>query len=55
MGFWQKSLDAYQKYLDELPSAQDAREAKSIHKSIAHLKKEIFAEGPSSGSQSTPK
>jgi len=55
MGFWQKSLDAYRKYLDELPSAQDAREAKNIHKAIAHLEKEIFAEGPSSGSQSTPK
>jgi tetratricopeptide (TPR) repeat protein len=49
MGFWQKSLDAYRKYLDELPSAKDAREAKSIHKAIARLQKEIFAEGPSSG------
>jgi tetratricopeptide (TPR) repeat protein len=49
MGFWQKSLDAYRKYLDELPSAKDAREAKNIHKAIAHLQKEIVAEGPSSG------
>jgi tetratricopeptide (TPR) repeat protein len=49
MGFWQKSLDAYRKYLDELPSAKDAREAKSIHKAIARLQKEIVAEGPSSG------
>jgi tetratricopeptide (TPR) repeat protein len=49
MGFWQKSLDAYQKYLDELPSAQDAREDKRIHKAIARLRKEIVAEGPSSG------
>jgi tetratricopeptide (TPR) repeat protein len=48
MGFWQKSLDAYRKYLDELPSAKDAREAKSIHKAIARLQKEIVAEGPSS-------
>ena len=55
MGFWQKSLDAYRKYLDELPSAQDAREAKSIHKAIARLSKEIVAEGPSSGSRSTLK
>ena len=55
MGLWQKSLDAYRKYLDELPSAKDAREAKNIHKAIARLQKEIFAEGPSSGSQSTPK
>jgi tetratricopeptide (TPR) repeat protein len=55
MGFWQKALDAYRKYLDELPSAKDAREAKNIHKTIARLQKEIFAEGPSSGSQSPPK
>ena len=55
MGLWQKSLDAYRKYLDELPSAKDAREAKNIHKAIARLQKEIFAEGPSSGSQSTLK
>jgi len=49
MGFWQKSLDAYRKYLDELPSAKDAREAKDIHKAIARLQQEITAEGPSSG------
>jgi tetratricopeptide (TPR) repeat protein len=48
MGFWQKSLDAYRKYLDELPSAKDAREAKSIHKAIARLQKDIVAEGPNS-------
>jgi len=48
MGFWQKSLEAYRKYLDELPSAKDAREAKQIHKAIARLQKEIFAVGPSS-------
>jgi tetratricopeptide (TPR) repeat protein len=46
MGFWQKSLDAYKKYLDELPSAKDAREAKRIHRAIAQLQKEIVAEGP---------
>jgi len=52
MGSWQKSLDAYQKYLDELPSAKDAREAKDIHKAIGRLQQEITAEGPSSrGSQ----
>jgi tetratricopeptide (TPR) repeat protein len=55
MGFWQKSLEAYRKYLDELPSAKDAREAKTIHKAIARLQKEVFAEGPSSVSQSAPK
>jgi tetratricopeptide (TPR) repeat protein len=51
MGFWKKSLDAYRKYLDSLPSAQDAREARSIHKAIARLQKEIFAEGPTSSSR----
>lgn len=48
MGQWKKSLDAYQKYLDELPSAKDAREAKDIHKAIARLQREIVAEGDSS-------
>ena len=51
MGLWQKALEAYRKYLDELPSAKDAREAKSIHKAIARLQKEIFAEGPTSSSR----
>jgi tetratricopeptide (TPR) repeat protein len=49
----QKALDAYRKYLDELPSAKDAREAKSIHKAIARLEKELPSGGKSSGSQST--
>ena len=48
MGQWKKSLDAYQKYLDELPSAKDAREAKEIHKAIARMQREIVAEGNSS-------
>jgi len=48
MGQWKKSLDSYQKYLDELPSAKDAREAKDIHKAIARMQKEIVAEGDSS-------
>jgi tetratricopeptide (TPR) repeat protein len=51
MGQSQKALDAYRKYLDELPSARDAREDKRIHKAIARLQKEIVAEGPSSGSR----
>jgi len=48
MGQWKKSLDAYQKYLDELPSAKDAREAKEIHRAIDRMRKEIVAEGNSS-------
>jgi len=50
MGQWKKSLDAYTKYLDELPSAKDAREAKEIHKAIARMQREIAAEGESSHS-----
>lgn len=48
MGQWKKSLDAYQKYLDELPSAKDAREAKDIHKAMARMQREYVAEGDSS-------
>ena len=48
MGQWRKSLNAYQKYLDELPSAKDAREAKDIHRAIARMQREIVAEGDSS-------
>jgi len=53
MELWQKALDSYRKYLDELPSAQDAREDKRIHKAIARLEKELPSGGESSGSQST--
>jgi tetratricopeptide (TPR) repeat protein len=53
MGNPQKALDAYRKYLDELPSAQDAREDKRIHKAIARLEKQLPSGGKSSGSPST--
>jgi tetratricopeptide (TPR) repeat protein len=39
MGERKKALEAYRKYLDELPSAQDAHEAKTIHKAIARLER----------------
>jgi tetratricopeptide (TPR) repeat protein len=48
-----KALDAYRRYLDELPSAEEAREAKSIHKAIARLQQQLSAGAKSSGSQST--
>ena len=41
MGLKQKALDAYQKYLDELPSTKDALEAKDVHNAIARLRKEL--------------
>ena len=53
MGQPQKALDAYRKYLDELPSARDAREDKRIHKAITRLEKELPSGGKSSGSPST--
>ena len=37
----QKALDAYRKYLDLLPSAKDAEEAKEIHKAIARLERRL--------------
>ena len=40
----QKALDAYERYLDELPSAKEAAEAKDAQRAIARLQKEV---GPS--------
>ncbi len=36
----QKALDAYQHYLDELPSAKDAAEARDAQRAIARVKKQ---------------
>lgn len=36
-----KALDAYQRYLDELPSAQAAADAKFAQHAVARLKKEM--------------
>lgn len=38
-GVRQKALDAYQKYLDLLPSDQDAQNAKEVHRAIDRLLK----------------
>ena len=37
----QKALDAYQHYLDELPSAKDAAEAKDVRRTVERLKKQL--------------
>jgi tetratricopeptide (TPR) repeat protein len=37
----QKALDAYQRYLDELPSAQEASEAKKVNRIVARLQSEL--------------
>lgn len=36
-----KALDAYQRYLDELPSAQEAAEAKGARRAVTRLQKEL--------------
>jgi tetratricopeptide (TPR) repeat protein len=41
LGLRQKALDAYRKYLDLLPSAKDAEEAKEVHKAIARLERQL--------------
>ena len=51
MGSWKKSLDSYQRYLDELPSAKDAREAKTVHRAIDRLHQDIVAEGDTASHQ----
>ena len=40
MGLKQKALSSYQQYLDELPSAKDAEQAKEVHRAIARLEQE---------------
>jgi tetratricopeptide (TPR) repeat protein len=40
----QKALEAYQRYLDELPTAKEAAEAKDAQRAVARLQKEV---GPS--------
>lgn len=37
----QKALDAYQHYLDELPSASQAAEAREAQRAVARLRKEL--------------
>jgi tetratricopeptide (TPR) repeat protein len=37
----QKALEAYQRYLDELPSAKDAADAKEAQRAVARLQKEL--------------
>jgi tetratricopeptide (TPR) repeat protein len=38
----QKALDAYQRYLDELPSAKDAADAQEVHRAVARLKRQVW-------------
>jgi tetratricopeptide (TPR) repeat protein len=38
----QKALDAYQRYLDELPSAKDAADARDAQRAIERLRKQLW-------------
>lgn len=44
LGFKQKALANFQKYLDMLPSDKQAAEAKDVHKAIARLDHELGKE-----------
>jgi tetratricopeptide (TPR) repeat protein len=37
----QKALEAYERYLDELPTAKDAAEAKDAQRAVARLQKQV--------------
>jgi len=43
LGLRQKALENYNKYLDLLPSAKDAEEARAVHKAIARLERKLKA------------
>ena len=53
LGFKGKALKAYRKYLDLLPSAKDALEAKDVQKAVARLEKGIASKGKSSPNAAT--
>ena len=41
MGLKQKALDAYKRYLDELPSTKEAEQAKDVRAAIARLQSQV--------------
>ena len=51
IGLKRKALEAYQRYLDELPSTKQAEEAKSAHAAIDRLEKEL---GPTPSKDANP-
>jgi tetratricopeptide (TPR) repeat protein len=46
MGQKEKALESYQRYLDELPSAKDAEEARAAQRAVARLEKEVGPHKP---------
>jgi len=53
LGFKEKALHAYRKYLDLLPSAKDALEAKDVQKAVARLEKGLASKSKSSSNAAT--
>jgi tetratricopeptide (TPR) repeat protein len=49
IGLRQKALEAYQKYLDELPSTKDALEATAVQKAVVRLERQLKVRGTRSG------
>jgi tetratricopeptide (TPR) repeat protein len=41
IGLKQKALEAYERYLDELPSTKDAEEAKGVQEAVVRLQKQV--------------
>jgi len=48
LGFKEKALEAYRKYLDLLPSTKEALEAKDVQKAVARLEKALASAAKSS-------
>jgi tetratricopeptide (TPR) repeat protein len=46
LGLRQKALENYRKYLDLLPSAKQAEEARDVHKAIARLEEKLKGSRP---------
>jgi tetratricopeptide (TPR) repeat protein len=51
LGLRQKALENYRKYLDLLPSAKEAEEARDVHKAIARLEKKLKGSRPPSSAR----
>jgi tetratricopeptide (TPR) repeat protein len=54
LGLSQKALDAYWKYLDLLPSAKNAAEAKEVHKAIVRLERQLKTSKKPPSTSSSP-
>lgn len=54
LGLSQKALEAYRKYLDLLPSAKDAAEAKEVQKAIARLERQLKTSKKHATTSSSP-